>query len=88
MSDLQCPATVILLSRAASESDAGRRLLAGPHVAGVFIARDIVDAAALRRFLDELSDLHRGETIAVVTEEPVTVEPRGSGWTLLDVRDA
>ena len=87
MSDLQCPATVILATP-------GMTLPAA--VAEVFTP-DASDGAALRAEVDALSDLHRGETIAVrappaaiaaalglaeAPDEPVAVEVDSAGWTI------
>jgi hypothetical protein len=81
MTDLQCPATVILAAPGTALPD---------WLAGVFTP----GAEDLRRAVDELSDLYRGETIAVLApagaiaaalggevELPVTVAVDSSGWT-------
>jgi hypothetical protein len=62
------------------------------------VMADVVDGATLRAGVDDLSDLYRGETVAVVAsadmigdvlgraqaeEEPVAVAIDSSGWTVL-----
>ena len=106
MSDLQCPATVVLLAPGMTTA---LRPLAGVFAAGTpppsaaalaaaadcrLAVLDAPDAPALRRRIDELSDLHRGETIAVVAPPdllaallgrqatPAVVEIDSSGWTV------
>ena len=96
MSDLQCPATVVLVGSGRLEAEATRRVLAGRAVAAVF---DLAppDGPALRRSVDDLSDLHRGETIVVVAaprtiadalgmtrDGQVVVAVDSDGWTVLD----
>ncbi len=127
MSDLQCPAMVILASPE-SLSGAGvvERLLSGRTLAGVFfvappgddaaarlaaeelgaaaecrheVLTGAVDAATLREGIDALSDLYRGEELAVVaptslirevlrradvSSEPIFVAVDDDGW---DVRN-
>jgi hypothetical protein len=85
LSDLQCPATVILAAP-------GMTLPAA--VAEVYTP-DASDGAALRAEVDALSDLHRGETIAVLAppatlaaalglpeppDHAITLEIDSSGW--------
>jgi hypothetical protein len=67
MSDLHCPAIVILTTRGGARH--------GEHVAGVFGVDG--DAAALRREIDALADLHRGETVVVVATPAALTELMG-----------
>jgi hypothetical protein len=72
VSDLQCPAIVILTAR-----DDGAAARPGEHVAGVF--RVGGDGAALRREIDALADRHRGETVTVVAPAAAIAELMGDG---------
>ena len=87
MTDLQCPATVIL---------AAPDMTLPAAVAEVFTP-EVKGGAALRAEVDALSDLHRGETIAVLApaatlaaalglaappDAPVVVDIDSSGWTV------
>jgi len=120
MSDLQCPARVVLAT-----CDTLPQLASGRY-SGVFVApavesaasdlraaselarhagceiqrlQDAIDGAKLRRALNELSDVYRGETIVAVVPEamlreviggardcakPVFVAIDSDGWTVLD----
>jgi len=121
MSDLQCPATILLMARE-SIASGGPVILEARHLSGVFVASavaadpgglaatarlaeegawrlttmpDVSDGASLARAIEELADLHRGETVAVVAtrdmiqdllgeasvgEDPITIAVDGSGW--------
>jgi hypothetical protein len=96
MSDLQCPATVLLIARALlGSADVGPRL-ADRRLAGLFMESSVAadphavafvtrlaeqgdhpvevltsarDSTSLARAIDQLSDLYRGETIAVVAPD-------------------
>ena len=96
MTDLHCPAIVMLVT---SEAE-----LAGEQLAGIFATpiagsaraatlTEVIDAASLRAAIDHLADLHRGETIAIVATNdelralvgrtaPITVEIGASGWAV------
>jgi hypothetical protein len=119
MSDLQCPATIVLIARESIASGGGAEILAGRQVSGVFVASavepsglaaagladerrlstlpDVADAASLARAIEDLADLHRGETIAVVATrdmiqemlgdagvrtDPITIAVDDSGWSV------
>jgi hypothetical protein len=123
MSDLQCPAVVLLIARELLTTDEVTAAFRGKHLAGVFVASSITDEVDLsaatrvaegagRTFerltvgsaraglidaINQLSDLYRGETIAVVADAktisgalgwdsaptaPVTVAIDSSGWVL------
>jgi hypothetical protein len=126
MSDLQCPAVVVLIDRERVASGDAIVALAEKRLACVFVARAIasdedalaaatqlaaragctlgtlteaVDGATLARAVDELADLHRGETIAVVASDDairdalgaarapagaITVAIDSSGWSVVD----
>jgi hypothetical protein len=119
MSDLQCPAKVVLAAREMLPSLTGERFSgvyvvpaiaadpAGRAAVSGFAAQancqldtlaDAIDGASLRRSLQELSDVYRGETIAVVapralvreaigraadSTQPIVVSIDSSGWTVL-----
>lgn len=119
MSDLQCPAQVVLAAREMLPSLTGERFSAvyvlpaiaadpaGRAAASGFAAQvncrldtlaDAIDGAGLRRALQELSDIYRGETIAVIaprdllreaigraaeSAQPIVVSIDSSGWTVL-----
>lgn len=70
MSDLQCPA-IVILTVCGARGDGAR----GEHVAGTF--RIGGDAVALRREIDALADLHRGETVVVVATPAALTELMG-----------
>jgi hypothetical protein len=119
MSDLQCPAKVVLAHREMLPSLAGERF-SGVYVAPAIAADpassaaasgfaaqvncrldtlvEAIDGASLRRSLQELSDIYRGETIAVIapsalireaigraadSAQPIVVSIDSSGWTVL-----
>ncbi len=124
MSDLQCPATILLVARESIAAGGRSPLLAARHLSGVFVTSavaadagglaaaarladegawrlstmaDVIDGASLARAMEDLADLHRGETIAVVTTrdmiqdllgdaaalaDPVAVAIDGSGWSV------
>jgi hypothetical protein len=126
MSDLQCPATVLLVPLASCASGACARSFDGRRLSGYFVDASIAanpdELAAIRRLaeasncpveivgalndgtslaqtLEQLSDLYRGETIALVTTagvirsllgyahlptEPITVAIDSSGWVVTD----
>jgi hypothetical protein len=88
VSDLQCPATVILATPG----------MALPATVAEVFTPEVAGGAALCAEVDALSDLHRGETIAVLApaaaiaaalglaeppDQPVTVDIDSSGWALL-----
>jgi len=119
MSDLQCPAKVVLAVLEMLPSLAGERysgVYAAPAVAADPVGRaavsgfaaqancrldtlaDATDGASLRRSVQDLSDVYRGETIAVVaprelireaigraadSPQPIVVSIDSSGWTVL-----
>src|SRR4051812_38846124 len=89
MSDLQCPATILLIPSESAGSDACWRAINGQRLLGFYvdaaIERDaavsglaeatdcpiqkigtLQNGASLTQALEDLADLHRGETIAVV----------------------
>jgi hypothetical protein len=93
VSDLQCPAIVVLAATGHPARDVG------PHVAGVYDLGGVADGPALRARVEALADLHRGDTIVVVAEAavirdalgrgregegPVAVAIDSAGWTVLD----
>ena len=95
MGDLQCPATILLVPRESIASSSA--LLESSHLAGVFVASaDVTDGAGLARAIEDLADLHRGETIAVVAtremirdmlgqdlgEQAIAIAVDDSGWSL------
>ena len=117
MSDLQCPAKVVLAAREMLPSLAGERF-SGVYVAAATVAdpagraaasgfaaqancqleilADATDGASFRRSLQDLSDVYRGETIAVIaprelmreaigraadSAQPIVVSIDSSGWT-------
>lgn len=97
MSDLQCPATVVLVAADVLARVGAAAIVVGQHLAGTFDV-DVADGAALRRRVDELADLYRGETILVVApldaictalavsgalDQPVTVAVDSDGWRVL-----
>jgi hypothetical protein len=124
MSDLQCPANVLLIPREILASDDFGRALACRRLSGFFVdttvAADpkdlaaisghanacdcpveivpkIADGASLTQALEELADVYRGETVAVVTTakviqarlnctskptEPIAIAIDSSGWTV------
>lgn len=124
MSDLQCPATILLVARESIASGAGPAILGARYLSGVFVASavaadpggladatrladdgtwrlstmaDVIDGPSLARAMEHLADLHRGETIAVVTTramirdllgdapslaDPITVAIDGSSWSV------
>jgi hypothetical protein len=120
MSDLQCPASVLLLAPDALSAGAllEKRLsllvVASSEHTAELAARalaadsgcplrvvDLPDGPSVVRQVDELADLHRGETIAVVAAQgaieaalgcslapaaAVTVAVDSSGWTLVRVK--
>jgi hypothetical protein len=103
MSDLQCPATILLIARESIAFDGGPALVEGRHLSGVFVAPavaadpgglaaagwadanaahlstmpDVDDAASLAQAIEDLADLHRGETIAVVATRAMIEEVLG-----------
>ena len=111
MTDLQCPATFFLVALETARGEA--RHLAGVYATqadaaavrfaeaggcALEILSDVADGPALVQRIDELADLHRGETVAVLApremledaleragaddEPPVTVAIDSSGWRL------
>lgn len=129
MSDLQCPANVVLVPDSMLGGDGPLAAPFGTHCFGVFVAAAIaadadsfahasalaqtsgcklevmseaVDSASLARAVDDLADLHRGETILVVarhdlirdligrtldTETAIEVAIDDSGWAVLHAPD-
>lgn len=125
MSDLQCPATVLLVPGRVLDPGVLGSSLSGRRLSGVFVVPSIVedpeahatarhlaasgscpietmpgvvDAASLEAAVDDLSDLFRGETIAVVApstsieavlglaggeSRPIAVAIDGDGWVVL-----
>lgn len=112
MSDLQCPATILLIADESLRSSRPGLAKSG-HLAAVFIASavaadldplaaatrlaGVADGATLAQAMEDLADLHRGETIAIVapremiqhalgTSEPpadlVAVDIDASGWSV------
>lgn len=94
MSDLQCPASFLVTGPAATESArslAGTRLAAAYAVAeGTAVARvaagDVpvsplgLDGTSYAAALEDLADLHRGETVLVVLpEQAVEILASGAG---------
>jgi hypothetical protein len=121
MSDLQCPATILLITRE-SIASSGEPIVEAGHLSGVFVASavaadpsglaaaarladeralrlstmpDATDGASLARAIEDLADLHRGETIAVVATtdmiqnmlgdvsvraDPITIAVDDAGW--------
>ena len=123
MSDLQCPATVLLIARELLVTGLDATAMRARNLASVFVASSTSEplpAAAglaqeagckleplpnistgddLSEALDHLSDLHRGETIAVVADAqhirsalgwnraptaPVAVAIDASGWAVIE----
>jgi hypothetical protein len=124
MSDLQCPATVLLVPRELLASGDCARAFASRRLSGFFvdpvvaadaqelaaisglahasncsveIMKELVDGASLTRALEELADVYRGETVAVVTTakviqtrlsfvdtptEPIAIAIDSSGWSV------
>lgn len=129
MSDLQCPANVVLVPHSMLGGDANIPAPLDVHYFGVFVAAsiaadaadlahanalaqrcgcrlevmsDAVDSASLARAVDDLADLHRGETIVVVAhhdmilhligrtldaENPIEVAIDDTGWAVLQTPD-
>ena len=106
MSDLQCPATILLIAGESIASGGGPAIFEARHLSGVFLASavaadpgghaaaakmadargwrlstlaDVADGAGLVRAIDDLADLHRGETIAVVATREMIREALGDG---------
>jgi hypothetical protein len=101
MSDLQCPATIVLIAGESIASDGVPAAVEGRHLSGVFVASAVAadpsglarwadargarlstmpgveDAESLAAAIDDLSDLHRGETIAVVATRDLIEEMLG-----------
>jgi hypothetical protein len=102
MSDLQCPATIVLIARESIASGGGSEILEGRHVAGAFVASaaaaglaggrtsrlstlpDVADGASLARAIEDLADLHRGETIAVVATRDMIQDMLGDAGVRAD----
>jgi hypothetical protein len=126
MSDLQCPATVLLVPRDSCASGACARSFGARRLSGCFVDAAIAanpdelaaisrlaegsncpveilgalnDGASLAQTLEQLSDLYRGETIALVTTaavirslsgsarlptEPIAVAIDSSGWVVTE----
>jgi len=120
MSDLQCPAIIVMLTPealeharanisrlsavvAAASLEPGSRALgqvqrlAAGHGCQVERA-DLDDAAALSEHVEQLADLYRGETVAVIAptaavcaalrhtaaaDRPIAIAVDSSGWKLL-----
>ncbi|HKE14948.1 MAG TPA: hypothetical protein VKB80_08800 [Kofleriaceae bacterium] len=124
MSDLQCPATILLFAPESVAAGGAQAILEARHLSGVFVASavaadpsggaaaamladerawrlstlpDVADGASLARAIDDLADLHRGETIAVVGSrdmiqdmlgddsagpDPITIAVDSSGWVV------
>lgn len=83
MSDLQCPARLVVV-----RSDAAADLVDGWRAAGVVMAAEVVRAARADD-LDAIADLHRGETVvvvhdgsldAVLGEGPIVLDVDADGW--------
>lgn len=85
MGDLQCPANILLVA-----IESGAAILESTQLAGVFVASqvadasaisgarlDVADGAGLARAIEELADLYRGETIALVTTSDLIAEMLG-----------
>jgi hypothetical protein len=94
MSDLQCPATVLLIAHESLAAGARPAFLGSRNLSGVFVASaaaendpgalaaatrmaeaggwrlstlaDVADGDGLARAMEDLADLHRGETVAIV----------------------
>ncbi|MHA7207804.1 hypothetical protein [Arthrobacter sp. MDT1-65] len=96
MTDLQCPATAVLLG-AAGQPDWLARL----RVAAWFDLGEVQDARELAAFLEETADRFRGETFVVTASAdavgqalhdhaapgsaPVVVEIDSDGWRIASV---
>ena len=76
MSDLQCPAR-ILLARSGVDDVELAELVARENVARTITSDALVD-------LDALADLHRGETVLVVSDSGPHVD-RGSDVVLVEI---
>ena len=76
MSDLQCPARILLARSGVDEAELAA-LVAGENVALTITADAAVD-------LDALADLYRGETVLVVCDAGPHVE-RGSALVLVEI---
>lgn len=86
MSDLQCPATIVLLTpetAAVSDMRVHRLslLLVARHLAPSDLsygcetkAADLADRDALLRAIAELADMYRGEQVAILAGAPVICE--------------
>lgn len=100
MSDLQCPATVVLVAPGVLARVGAAAIAAGENLAGTFDV-NVADGATLRQRVDELADLYRGETIVVVApadairtalgaggavDQPVAVAVDSTGWRVLGSR--
>ena len=126
MSDLQCPATILLIPSEAVASDACWRALEGQRLFGFYVDAKVQKDAAvnglaeaadcpvqqigpldngagLRQVLEDLADVHRGETIAVIATAkviesrlgldhlpttPIEVKIDSSGWAVNVLRRA
>ena len=126
MSDLQCPATILLIAPDSIASRGAPAILGAARPSGVFVASavaadpgalaaatalagasacrltivpDLADGPGLARALQELADLHRGETIALLATrammeellgkrsagaDPIAITVDASGWSLAD----
>ncbi|HKP55306.1 MAG TPA: hypothetical protein VJV78_01220 [Polyangiales bacterium] len=97
MSDLQCPAQVWLVAAGQSAdvpvpcagvfvtpalaTDAGAAALARAASCPLEVLADAIDAASTARAIDDLADLHRGETFVVVVTREVLHDLTGRAPT-------
>jgi hypothetical protein len=117
VTDLQCPAIVLLIPREILAARAWNCILAGRRLSGVFVdgahaelvaangiadcapelLEPLLDGSTFKRTLEQLADLYRGETVALVTSgeliqaglgfeqtpvEPLALSIDSTGWVL------